>query len=199
MILVARADAVRHARAMATAQLPLPVRIAVIALAVVALLVAAGILVVVRSSATALQVTGGFRSSAPATGGDRASWANVVLTNRSGSPITLHAATARRSAGADVLETRVVPLRGSYYLQVTEPLPGKVRDELVASSPVEGFVLPPHSDQRYLIGVRFRPHVLGQRALLDRIAVTYSQFGLDQGAVSDATYCVRAADAEDCT
>jgi hypothetical protein len=167
-------------------------------MAVVAVLAIGGIVAIVHYGATALRVSGGFESSTAAAAAGRATWANVWLTNRSGTPITLHAATARRAAGAEILDTRVVPFGRSAYIQVTEPLPADVRAALEESRPVEGFVLPPHSKDRYLIGVRFRPRSVGGQARLDRIAVTYSVFGIDQGAVSDATYCARAAGSRTC-
>jgi hypothetical protein len=182
---------------MATARLPLRVRIAVGALAVVALLVVAGAAVAVRVGAQALDVGGGFVVSSvysPAAG-----WVGIEVSNRSAFPITLRSVQPRTLLDADILEARVLDRSGAHVLLSREPLEPELQTALDRSHPLDGFVLPPHSGADYQVVVRFRPRTPGEQVVIAREAITYSAFGLDHGALSDGIYCVRAPGAASCT
>jgi hypothetical protein len=164
---------------------------------VLVLLVAAagGGAAVLQVGASALQVSGGFSSSDIWSPG--AQWAGIELENRSGSPLTLRAVSARDAANVEILDVRVIDPDSSHLLQLGVPLEPDLQTVVDRSQPLAGFVLPPHSRGRYEIAIRFRPRSTGQ-AVLSTIAVVYSAWGLDHGAVSDGVYCVRAPGKDTC-
>jgi hypothetical protein len=181
---------------MATTRLPLRVRAALVLLAVVAIVVVGGATAAVQVGARAVPVGGGFTVSTPWSAD--AVWAGIELENRTGFPITLHAVEARTAVNVTVLDARVIRPHESHLMLLHSPLTPDIQAAIDDSSPVEGFVLPPHSRDRFQIAVLFRPRARGE-AMIARTAITYSLWGVDHGSITDGVYCVRAPGARDCS
>lgn len=174
---------------MPTPRLPLPLRVVVGAGA--ALLVVAGIgaTTAVRYGADALDVGGGFVVSAAAR--DQDVWIGFPLDNRRAVPVTLRAVELRSASNVRVVDARVIEPREDLLLMLSRPLPPDLRDAIDAGRPVEGFVVPPRSHERYELAVRLR-HSPDAAAVVRRTAITYSVLGVDQGVLADGVFRIRA-------
>ena len=179
-----------------TARLPLRVRLGVAVVVVLAVAVVAGAAAAVQVGAHALDVGGGFVVSSAY--GTQPRWAGIEVRNPGALPITLHTVQPRVLEDAEVIEARVIDSSSDHLLLAGEPLERDAQAVLDRSRPLDGFVLPAHSGDRYQVVVRFRPRTPGEQMVLARAAVTYSVFGIDHGAISDGIYCVRAPGAKTC-
>ncbi len=147
--------------------------------------------------AHALDVGGGFVVSSAY--GAQPRWAGIEVRNPGPFPITLHSVQPRILKDAEVVEARVIDSTGYHFLLFGEPLDREAQAVLDRSRPLDGFVLPPRSGDRFQVVVRFRPRTAGEQIVLARAAVTYSAFGIDHGAISGGIYCVRGPAAKICT
>lgn len=167
--------------------------------AVLAVLLAAGVAAAataVQVGAHALHVCGGFVVSSGY--GSEPRRVGIEVRNPGAFPITLHAVHARVMKDVTILEVRVTRSSSDHLLLSGEPLDRGVQAAIARSSPLDGFVLPPHSGDEYQVVIRFRPRTPREQVVLGREAITYSAFGLGHGAISDGVYCVRAPGAKTC-
>lgn len=177
-------------------RLPLRIRLVVAIVVVLAVAGIAGAAAAVQVGARALVVGGGFVVSSAY--GPQARWAGIEVRNPGAFPITLHSVQPRVLKDAEVIDARVIESSSDHLLLAGEPLERDAQAVVDRSRPLDGFVLPPRSGDRYQVVVRFRPRTPGEQMVLARAAVTYSVFGLDHGAISDGVYCVRAPGAKIC-
>ena len=170
-------------------RLPLPIRIAVGAGAALLLVAGIGSTAAVRYGADALDVGGGFVVSVAAR--DQDVWIGLPLDNRRAVPLTLHAVALRSASNFEVVDARVIEPPQDFMLMLSRPLPPGLADAIDAGRPVDGFVVPPRSHERYELAVRLR-HAPDAAAVVRRTAITYSALGLDQGVLADGVFRMRA-------
>jgi len=181
----------------ATARLPLAARVGVAFLAVLALVAVGGATAVVQYGAGALWVGDGDEVSTRATA---RTWFGLGIENPSAVPVTLRSVRGVRGSNVRVLETRVLDhtLAGGGIAALSPPLPASAQADVDHSSPVDGFVVPARTRDRYQLIVlieRVRP---GAAAVLRESDVRYTALGLDHGFRSHAVVCIRAPGTRDC-